>query len=101
MREVQTMDGVMKREKANGVGSSLVCGGRTIHYDFSLGKFRVEECANCGLMRLNPQPTDEGLADICDPRYFAFSNDPEGQLHASELRSNQSAQLGTYFVFLQ
>jgi len=87
MREAQTMDGVMKREKANGVGSCLVCGGRKIHYDFSLGKFRVEECTNCGLMRLNPQPTDQELAEIYGPNYFPFSEDAEGQSHTSELKS--------------
>lgn len=64
-----------------------VCGGRKIHYDFSIGKYRVEECANCGLMRLNPQPTDEELSDIYSSDYFPFSGDSEGQIHACELKA--------------
>lgn len=87
MRKAQAMYSVLEQEKANSVGSCLVCGGRKIYYDFSLGKYRVEECANCGLMRLNPQPTDEELATIYGPNYFAFSDDPDGQLHAGELKS--------------
>lgn len=87
MRKVQAMYSVLEREKANGASSCLVCSGKKIHYNFSLGKFRVEECANCGLMRLNPQPTDEELVDIYGPRYSAFSTDLDGQLHARELKS--------------
>ena len=79
-------DGI-NRKRSNSINTCLVCGGRKIHYGFSLGKFRVEECANCGLMRLNPQPTDQELADIYGPNYFLFSGDPDGQSHASELKS--------------
>ena len=77
----------MKRDSFSGTASCLVCGGKKIHYGFSVRKYRVEECAGCGLMRLNPQPTDDELAAIYGPRYFAFSDDPEGQAHASELKS--------------
>ena len=81
------MDSPTRQVKSDGRGSCLVCGGRKIHYDFSLGKLRVEECANCGLMRLNPQPTDRELTEIYGPDYFPFSDDPEGQSHTSELKS--------------
>ena len=65
----------------------IVCHSRRIHYDFSIGKYRVEECTNCGLMRLNPQPSDADLAEIYGANYFAFSGDARGQEHASELKS--------------
>ena len=65
----------------------LVCGGRKLQYDFSLGPYRVEECASCGLMRLNPQPTDADLDRIYSSAYFMFSDDPEGQRHAAFLKA--------------
>jgi hypothetical protein len=73
------MDGVMKREKANGVCPCLARGGRKIHYHFSFAKCRVGECANYELMRLFPQPPDEELAGIYSPGCFGFSNDPDGR----------------------
>jgi len=81
------MDSPTRQVKSDGRGSCLVCGGKKIHYNFSLEKFRVEECATCGLMRLNPQPTDQELAEIYGPNYFPFSEDAEGQSHTSELKS--------------
>ncbi|HEX4583513.1 MAG TPA: glycosyltransferase [Burkholderiaceae bacterium] len=63
-----------------------------MHYDFSIGPYRVEECATCGLMRLNPQPTDEDLARIYSSSYFAFSGDSDGQLHAAGLKSSTADQ---------
>jgi SAM-dependent methyltransferase len=71
---------------AGTAGACLICHGKKIHYCFSVGKFRVEECANCGLMRLNPQPTDQELRAI----YGAsrrIGEDPDIHRHASELRS--------------
>ena len=65
-----------------------VCGGRKRHYNFSIKKIRVEECADCGLMRLNPQPTDQDLANIYDSNYFVFGDDADGQRHSSELKSS-------------
>lgn len=70
-----------------GTGACIVCGGRRIHYDFSLGPHRVEECTACGLLRLNPQPSDEELARIYGANYFVFPGDAAGQRHASELKS--------------
>jgi SAM-dependent methyltransferase len=65
----------------------VVCHSKRIHYDFSVGRHRVEECTNCGLMRLNPQPSDAELAQIYGATYFAFSGDAEGQQHASTLKA--------------
>lgn len=67
-------------------GACLVCGGRKVHYCFSIGGVRVEECANCGLMRLNPQPAGRGLDDLQAAHSREEGADPDMQLHASELR---------------
>lgn len=73
---------------ANNSGATcLVCMGKKLHYDFSLGKFRVEECADCGLMRLNPQPTDSELAEIYGNNYFVLSEREEDIKHVSFLKS--------------
>ena len=77
----------MRQKRPNGANTCLVCGGKKVYYAFSVNKYRAEACANCGLMRLNPQPTNEDLADIYGPKYFAFSGDPDGTSHASELKS--------------
>ncbi|EKD71440.1 MAG: hypothetical protein ACD_46C00181G0005 [uncultured bacterium] len=42
----------------------LICRERKIYYNFSIGKFRIEKCCNCSLMRLNPQPTNQDLTDF-------------------------------------
>src|SRR5882762_1759958 len=83
----------MGRDSLNQTGARppivcLVCGGRKLHYDFSIGPHRVEECATCGLMRLNPQPTDEELGRIYGSAYFACSGDSDGQLHAASLKAS-------------
>jgi glycosyltransferase involved in cell wall biosynthesis len=63
----------------------LVCGSKKIHYDFSVGKFRIEECVDCKLMRLNPQPTDQELADIYSKNYFI--NFDDNRSHITALKS--------------
>src|SRR6188508_631273 len=69
------------------VGNScLVCGSRKIHYDFSLGKYRVEECVDCKLMRLNPQPSDQELGEIYSKNYFITFDDNRNYI--SELKSD-------------
>ena len=73
--------------------SCLICNGKKIHYDFSVDKFRVEECTNCGLMRLNPQPTDQELSDIYSANYFiAFDNKSREQSHTAVLKSGTAEQ---------
>lgn len=85
--ETQGMNDAINRKPSNSISTCLVCGGKKIHYAFSVDKYRAEECVDCGLVRLNPQPTDEELAHIYGPGYFPFSDDVEGQTHASELKS--------------
>jgi 2-polyprenyl-3-methyl-5-hydroxy-6-metoxy-1,4-benzoquinol methylase len=86
LKETEVNDAT-NRKPSNRINTCLVCGGKKIHYAFSVDKYRADECVNCGLMRLNPQPTDQELADIYGPNYFAFSGDPDGQTHASELKA--------------
>ncbi len=64
-----------------------VCSRSQKQYIFSISKFRIEECVHCGLKGLNPQPTDQELSSIYGPHYFAFSDSPEDQSHASQLKS--------------
>jgi SAM-dependent methyltransferase len=73
-------------QSGSAAGSCLLCGGRKIHYCFSIEKYRVEQCANCGLMRLNPQPTDQELSDrvAASHRIGDYS---ELHRHAGELRA--------------
>src|SRR3990167_1443792 len=66
----------------------LICKANKIHYNFSIGTFRVEECMNCGMMRLNPQPTDEELAKIYNANYFLIDKEnAENQSHVLLLKS--------------
>jgi len=62
--------------------SCLVCGSRKIHYDFSISKFRIEECTDCKLMRLNPQPTDQELGDIYSKNYFITLDGSQTEISA-------------------
>ncbi|MBV8802468.1 MAG: glycosyltransferase, partial [Gammaproteobacteria bacterium] len=67
----------------------LTCNGKKIHYDFSIDKYRVEECTDCGLMRLNPQPSNDELAKIYNENYFltAFENKDHNS-HVSFLKAS-------------
>ena len=61
----------------------LICNENRLYYDFSINKYRVEECANCGFMRLNPQPSNQELADHSSD----IKNHPDNEAHKSELKS--------------
>jgi SAM-dependent methyltransferase len=69
-------------------GPCIVCGSRRVHYEFSLGEFRVEQCSICKLMRLNPQPGDKQLGEIYGSQYFIMAAEDGAQHHASQLKSN-------------
>ncbi|MEA2755455.1 MAG: hypothetical protein QOJ54_1744, partial [Aliidongia sp.] len=68
-------------------GSCVICGGTKVHYNFSLGNFRIEECSACKLMRLAPQPSDAELREIYGARYFLMSDDVSARNHVSDLKS--------------
>lgn len=67
--------------------SCLVCNSKKNYYNFSLQDFRVEECKDCGLMCLNPQPTDRELAKIYTEHYFVGSDDESKLSITSALKS--------------
>ena len=43
-----------------------VCEGMRFYYLFSAADYRVVRCDDCGLVFLNPQPSDDELARICN-----------------------------------
>ncbi len=67
----------------------LVCDSKKIYYDFSLLQtYRVEECANCGFMRVNPQPSDEELNKIYSDNYFLNSDEKNTPPYLVALKSS-------------
>lgn len=77
----------MPQKVFTAAGACIICGSSRVHYNFSLGRSRVEECAECRLMRLNPQPSDEQLGEIYGSRYFLLSEEAQAHEHASVLKS--------------
>jgi 2-polyprenyl-3-methyl-5-hydroxy-6-metoxy-1,4-benzoquinol methylase len=69
-------------------GPCIVCGSAKIHYNFSLGDFRVEQCSACKLMQLVPQPSDAQLAEVYGARYFIMSDEAGEHNHVTQLKSN-------------
>jgi 2-polyprenyl-3-methyl-5-hydroxy-6-metoxy-1,4-benzoquinol methylase len=59
------------REETTGIVDSRyvhvvcpICQSKRLHYAFSAKNFRVVRCDDCGLMLLNPQPTEKELGEI-------------------------------------
>ena len=63
-----------------------VCQSTRIYYLFSAGNHRVVQCDDCGLVFLNPQPSDEELARIYGADYFLGSDSEAGRKSVSELK---------------
>jgi SAM-dependent methyltransferase len=63
-----------------------VCGGTRIHYLFTTSGYRVVRCDNCGLLFLNPQPSDAELGKTYTENYFLGSEHPEAGLAVSEIK---------------
>jgi glycosyltransferase involved in cell wall biosynthesis/2-polyprenyl-3-methyl-5-hydroxy-6-metoxy-1,4-benzoquinol methylase len=72
--------------ETHSVKACLVCGGPRVYYLFSVTGHRVVQCSDCGLVFLNPQPSDEELSRIYDENYFLGSNSDLGRQAASELK---------------
>jgi len=68
-------------------GSCIVCGGAKIHYNFSVGSYRIEGCPACGLLRLVPQPSDAQLDEIYGAQYFLLGDATEAEDHVNQLKS--------------
>ncbi len=63
-----------------------VCQSVRTYYLFSTGGHRVVRCEDCGLVFLNPQPSDEELARIYSANYFLGSESEAGRQTASEIK---------------
>ncbi len=63
-----------------------VCGGARVYYLFSASDYRVVRCEDCGLIFLNPQPSDDDLARIYGASYFLGSEDEAGRQAVSEIK---------------
>jgi SAM-dependent methyltransferase len=69
-----------------------VCQSPRIYYLFSACGQRVVRCEDCGLVFLNPQPSDEELARIYTADYFLGSESDAGRETASRVKE-ATAQL--------
>ncbi len=63
-----------------------VCGGARFYYLFSASDYRVVRCDDCGLMFLNPQPSDDELARIYNADYFLGSNTDKNTQAVREIK---------------
>jgi len=63
-----------------------VCGGARFYYLFSAADYRVVRCDDCGLVFLNPQPSDDELARIYSADYFLGSNTEKSSQAVREIK---------------
>jgi 2-polyprenyl-3-methyl-5-hydroxy-6-metoxy-1,4-benzoquinol methylase/glycosyltransferase involved in cell wall biosynthesis len=63
-----------------------VCEGTRIYYLFSAANYRIVRCEDCGLIFLNPQPSDTELGEIYGANYFLGSETEEGRKLAREIK---------------
>lgn len=69
-----------------------ICDSARLSYSFSHQSHRVMRCADCALMFLNPQPSDQELSDIYTAEYFLGHNSEEGRRKASDLKRATARQ---------
>lgn len=63
-----------------------VCKGLRVYYLFSACGHRVVRCEDCGLVFLNPQPSDDELARIYNAHYFLGSDSEAGRETVSHIK---------------
>jgi 2-polyprenyl-3-methyl-5-hydroxy-6-metoxy-1,4-benzoquinol methylase len=63
-----------------------VCKGQRIYYVFSTSDYRVVRCDDCGLVFLNPQPSDAELARIYGADYFLGGNSQISRAAVSDMK---------------
>ena len=68
------------------VKACLVCQSARLHYVFSIADHRVVCCDDCGLLFLNPQPSDDELSNIYGTGYFLGSDSETGFRAVSEIK---------------
>ena len=64
-----------------------ICGSRRLHYAFSKGEHRIVQCADCRLLMLNPQPSDQELAEIYSDHYFLEAGEGHDSNDADRLKT--------------
>ena len=74
------------------VKACLVCQGAKLYYLFSILDHRIVRCDDCGLLFINPQPSDDELSRIYGAGYFLGSNTETGRQTVSEIKQ-ATAQL--------
>jgi glycosyltransferase involved in cell wall biosynthesis/2-polyprenyl-3-methyl-5-hydroxy-6-metoxy-1,4-benzoquinol methylase len=72
--------------KRHAIKTCQVCKSARIYYLFSTCDCRVVRCDDCGLVFLNPQPSDEELARIYRAGYFLGSDTETGREAVSEIK---------------
>lgn len=75
-----------------------VCKSTRVYYLFSACDCRVVRCEDCGLVFLNPQPSEEERARIYGADYFLGSESEAGRREVSELKQ---ATARLYFSEIQ
>ena len=68
-----------------------ICRSRRIYYAFAIADNRVVQCHECNFLFLNPQPTDERLAQIYSANYSFASYDLRIAEHATALKAATSS----------
>lgn len=74
------------------VKSCHVCEGTRIYYLFSSNGFRAVRCEDCGLVFLNPQPSDEELARIYGGDYFRGAETKEYPRDSREFKEAEARE---------
>jgi 2-polyprenyl-3-methyl-5-hydroxy-6-metoxy-1,4-benzoquinol methylase len=68
------------------VKACLVCQGAKLYYLFSVLDHRIVRCDDCGLLFINPQPSDDELARIYGADYFLGGDTETGRRTVSEIK---------------
>ncbi len=69
-----------------------ICDSPDIRYRFVIQGHSLFQCANCGYMFLNPQPSDEFLKSLYSSDYFLMGDDDRSDRLRSEMKA-ATAQL--------
>jgi 2-polyprenyl-3-methyl-5-hydroxy-6-metoxy-1,4-benzoquinol methylase len=68
------------------VKACLVCNGSKLYYLFSISAHRIVRCDDCGLLFINPQPSDDELARIYGADYFLGRDTEADRKAVSEIK---------------
>jgi len=86
--------------KRHTIKTCQVCQSARIYYLFTTCDCRVVRCDDCGLVFLNPQPSDDELARIYGENYFLGSETEASRAAVSEIKQATArlylAEIGRY-----